>query len=422
MLRQCDAVCVCMISALNFAERYALRQTGRRFAYLLRHLNEQFRTEYERQLQQVFGVEGLLDRLKPANRKIYGGFTVAVLLDLLPLPFPDLDIGGIFENPDFFLETLPDPSVHISHKPITRPAVLSAKPKERDYPQTCFHAFLNAFTSVAYSMFPIKFARKLQVKSNATIDYNLISEYKSVDEFVRNVADFRFSAVVYDGVDLRVLDWESIWLRQCETRISNIAWRPAYPCGAESNPGFEENPLQYSLHSLTSMLIRSHARRAKYELRGHFKITILDEQEIIDTIYPPPMPWPISTDAFAAYLNTFCHSPQFYLSRSPWTGSLYLSPNMTSFPWYQEKPQLDLHWHLPLCLKRRPQEDHKKQRQQEAEEIKEIEEDYDCADPESLLIKSKSQSRARKQTARKKKKNKEKEKGGKKTEKKLQQL
>jgi hypothetical protein len=162
-----------------------------------------------------------------------------------------------------------------------------------------------------------------------------------VDDFVWNTSDFPFTCVVYDGIDLRVSDWDALWTRRCETSMSRIKWQHAYSCGASAyscgasyTPGFFDCPTAHSLHTDATMLVRTHGRRAKWELRAGMQINILDEMEIIDALDAPPLPWPVTREEENMHQSVYgSPQPKFYLSSSPWTGSLYLTPTPYLLPW-----------------------------------------------------------------------------------------
>lgn len=188
----------------------------------------------------------------------------------------------------------------------------------------------------SYSMFPIstiKYARQPcrndygDLPVDGVLDFSVVFEHSSIVHFLQQSSDFDFCAATYDGRRLRVFNWDAIWTRSCTVRVRSRKWKDGKVWGDTANHVWPP------LHTEATVLSRIQGRRIKYEQRG-FTIVIADELDILNDLkdkivdvdktgLPPHPRFPHDKDSCCGKL---------FLSRSPTSGSLYLSP-YARFPW-----------------------------------------------------------------------------------------
>ncbi|AYV83787.1 MAG: hypothetical protein Hyperionvirus11_60 [Hyperionvirus sp.] len=151
-----------------------------------------------------------------------------------------------------------------------------------------------------YPFFPLR-THTIYNENLRTVQLSAITErnYKSVNEFIYHTADFDFTAISWSFKHQRLWarNFDSIILKQCSLKISDISWVNAYGCcgeiiiemqmeqkGISSPDDVEEFKNSYSLHNIRTMLTRCKMRKLKYEHRG-YSVNIEDEEEINNPLY-----------------------------------------------------------------------------------------------------------------------------------------
>lgn len=390
-----DVYLGCIFSFLNFAERYAVKFSCKYFSSWLRrptlpcvapkHNNNDFRIEFEKYVQDYCeNSTQFVDNMPKFKCSAFGG-AIPQCLFMEKWKNSDLDIITINANSSFtrhdecyekkyvhpFLTSLDQLWLEDDNKNKNEDKIKNEDKSENDnddsylndsyldeeespemisikkriyrgyhtHEDQKFNPYAHETLGTVYNMFPLytqKYTKNPKAAKDGNfdknkikvVDFSILFGHKSIIEFMDQYSAFDFCQCIYDGKQLRVKNWDSIWTRSCSLNVGNLRF-------------LDGEALGYIPNTLEKILIRNHGRRAKYENRG-FKIEIRDEELImqnficsygrsivdVDKSGGVP-PWPKHVHDRGS-----CNkSNPYFVSRSPTTGSLYLSP-YANFPWY----------------------------------------------------------------------------------------